>query len=135
MNLRKKTELAAKTLKVGKERIVFVKERIQEIKEAISKQDMRDLHKEGAILIKEKVGRKTNSSRKNKRGPGKIKKKINIRKKNYMLIARKLRGYVKELLTQNKLTKQEAVEIRKKIRNSEFKSKANLKTYIGGIKG
>ncbi len=134
MNLRKKTELAAKTLGVGKDRIIFVNERLPEIKEAISKQDIRELHKEGAIIVKEVKGRKTNVSRRNKRGPGKIRKKINLRKKNYMLITRKLRTYVKELMNQKKLTKDEVVEIRKKIRNSEFKSKANLKTYIGGIK-
>lgn len=135
MNLRSKKEIAAKALNVGKERIVFVKERISEIKEAISKQDMRDLNKEGAILTKEVRGRKTNVKRRNRRGTGKIRKKLNIRKKNYMLITRKLREFVKELMTQGKLTKEEAVEIRKKIRNNEFKSKANLKTYIGGIKG
>ncbi len=43
MNLRTKKELAAKALKVGKERIVFVEARLDEIKEAITKQDMRDL--------------------------------------------------------------------------------------------
>lgn len=135
MNLRAKKELAAKALNVGKERIIFVKGRLAEIKEAISKQDMRDLNKEGAILTKEVRGRKTNIKRRNRRGPGKIKKKLNLRKKNYMLITRKLREFVKELMTQGKLTKEEAVEIRKKIRNNEFKSKVNLKTYIGGIKG
>lgn len=134
MNLRNKKELAAKTLKVGKERIVFVKERIPEIKEAISKQDMKDLHLEGAILIKEVKGRKTNVKRKNPRGKGKVKKKVNMRKEKYMIIARKLREYAKELKLQGKLTKEEVVEIRKKIRNHEFKSKANLKTYIGGLK-
>jgi large subunit ribosomal protein L19e len=134
MNLRKKKELAAKALNVGKDRIVFVKERSQEIKEAISKQDMRDLNKDKAILVKEIRGRKTNVARKNKKGPGKIRKKINLRKQKYVIITRKLREYVKELLNQKKLTKEEAVEIRKKIRNNEFKSKANLKTHIGGIK-
>jgi ribosomal protein L19E len=134
MNLRTKKELAAKTLKVGKERIVFVRERLPEIKEAISKQDMKDLHSDGAILIKEIKGRKTNVKRKNKRGTGKVKKKVNMRKERYMIIVRKLREYVKELKLQGKLTKEEVVEIRKKIRNHEFKSKANLKNYIRGLK-
>jgi large subunit ribosomal protein L19e len=134
MKLENKKELASKTLNVGKGRVIFVNERLQEIKEAISKQDMRELHKEGAILIKEVKGRKKNISRRNKRGIGKIKKKINLRKSMYVTITRKLRGYIKELQTQKKLTKEEFVEIRKKIRNNEFKSKANLKNYIRGIK-
>ena len=53
MNLRKKKILAAKALKVGKERIIFLKPRLEEIKEAITKQDIKDLYKEGAIKIKE----------------------------------------------------------------------------------
>jgi len=126
--------LAAKTLKVGKDRIIFAKERLTEIKEAISKQDIKDLHAEGAILIKEVKGRKTNVSRKNKRGPGKIKKKVKMRKERYMIITRKLRAYVKELFIAKKISKEDVVEIRKKIRNHEFKSKANLKTYLGGLK-
>ena len=53
MNLRAKKQLAANTFGVGKGRIAFVNERIEEIKEAITKQDMRNLQKDGAIIIKE----------------------------------------------------------------------------------
>ena len=63
MNLGKKKMLASRTLKVGKERIVFVKGRLEEIKDAITKQDIRDLNKEGAILIKDVKGRKKNIKR------------------------------------------------------------------------
>ena len=50
MNLSKKKKLAAKVFGVGKERIVFAKSRLNEIKEAITKQDIRDLKNDGAIL-------------------------------------------------------------------------------------
>ena len=43
MNLEKKKALAAKILHVGKERIVFNSERLAEIKESITRQDIRDL--------------------------------------------------------------------------------------------
>lgn len=134
MNLRNKKELAAKTLKVGKERVVFVKERTAEIKEAITKQDVRDLIGSGAIQVKQVKGRKTNVTRKNKRGTGKIKLKVNKRKQEYVIITRKLRAYAAELKKQGRLTSEEVKEIRKRIRNRAFKSKANLKAYIEGLR-
>ena len=43
MNLQKKKELAARTLTIGKDRIMFNTSRLDEIKEAITKQDIKDL--------------------------------------------------------------------------------------------
>ena len=134
MNLGTKKDLAAKTFKVGKKRIAFVNERISEIKEAISKEDLRGLKESGAIKIKEVKGRKTNTKRKNRRGTGKIKLKVNKRKQEYVTITRKLRAYASELKKQGRLTPEEVTEIRKRIRNRAFKSKANLKTYIEGLR-
>ncbi len=131
MNLRKKKELAAKTLNVGKERIIFVESRLDEIKEAITKQDIRDLVERKAILLKEKQGRKKVKKRKNARGAGKIKKKINVRKRNYVKVTRKLRKYLKAVKEKLGMGREEVKEIRKAIRNKKFKSKANLKEHLG----
>jgi large subunit ribosomal protein L19e len=127
MNLSKKKALAARTLGVGQGRIIFMDSRKEEIKEAITKQDMRDLKLSGAILIKEIGGRKTVKRRTKRRHTGKIKKKVNTRKKDYVIMTRKLRGYVKAMVDQGKLTKEETKDIRKKIRNKFYKSKANLR--------
>lgn len=129
MNLRTKKELAAKTLKVGKERVKFVDARREDIKEAITKQDIRDLIADGAILVKEVKGRKK-VRRKNKRSPGNIRKKVNKRKKEYVIMTRKLRRYVAELKKQGRLNSEEIAGIRKKIRNRIFRSKAHLKEYL-----
>ncbi len=134
MNLAKKKELATRTLNIGKSRVTFVRARLDEIKEAITKQDIRDLKKEGAIVLKEVKGRKTIVRRKRRRGPGKIKKKVNKRKKEYMATTRKLRKYVVGLRQQERITDEDKKDIRKKIRNRIFRSKAHLKDYIGGIK-
>ncbi len=134
MKLDKKRNLAARTLKVGKERIMFVMSRLEEIKEAITKQDIKDLYKDGAIIIKEVKGRKKIVKRKRKRGPGKIKKKVNKRKQEYVKMTRKLREYVKTLKEKGKLSREEIIEIRKRIRNRKFHSLANLKEYIGGLR-
>ena len=49
-------------------------------------------------------------------------------------MTRKLRKYLAELKKSGKLNAEEVSEIRKKIRNRFFRSKAHLKEYIGGLK-
>lgn len=127
----KKKELAAKALNVGKARVKFVKVRIDEIKDAITKQDIRDLVASGAIIVKPIKGRKLNIKRRNRRGQGKVKIKVNTRKKDYVKITRKLRKHVKNLKIQGKITHEEGKQLRKEIRNKAFKSKASLNIHIG----
>ena len=133
MNLSKKKELAAKTLKVGKNRICFNENNLSEIKEAITKQDMRELHSEGIITIKPVKGRKKIIRRKTRRGPGKIKKTVNKRKQIYVKITRKLRTYLKELKKREILSNELFWELRKKIRMRNFRSKAHLKEYLQNL--
>jgi large subunit ribosomal protein L19e len=134
MNLKKKKLLAKEVLKVGKERIIFVQNRLEEIKEAITKQDIRDLYKEGAIILKEIKGRRKNKRKKKRRTEGKIKKKIKKRKQEYVKITRKLRAYVSEMKKQKKLNAEEAKDIRNKIRNRKFKNQKNLKEHIRNLR-
>jgi large subunit ribosomal protein L19e len=134
MNLRAKKQLAARTFGVGKERITFVNERMDEIKEAITKQDMRNLQKDGTIIIKEVKGRKKNIKKSRKRGIGKVRRKVNTRKRDYVILTRKLRKVVAEKKKKGEMSKEEVKEIRKKIRNKLFKSKAHLKENMGNFK-
>ena len=90
-NLNKRKTLAAKTLRVGENKIIFDTLRLDEIKEAITKQDIRDLYEAGAIMIKENKGRKINVKRTTKRGIGKVKFRIGNKKAKYIIIVRKLR--------------------------------------------
>jgi len=126
MNLAKKKVLAAKVLKVGKNRVVFVKESLPEIKEAITRMDILDLNKNGAIQIKEVKGRKKVEKRKNRRRTGKIKKNVNSRKKEYVIVTRKLRKFVRGLVRTGAIDKDKNREIRKQIRSRKFKSKRHL---------
>ncbi len=134
MNLRKKKQLAANTFGVGKERISFVNERLEEIKEAITKQDMRNLKEDGAIVIKERKGRSKNVGRKRRKGMGNVRRKVNTRKKDYVIMTRKLRKVLKDKKEKGEMENKEVKELRKKIRNRTFKSKAHLKEYIGGVR-
>ena len=132
MDLGKKRSLAARTFGVGESRILFVKPRLEEIKEAITKQDIRDLYKDGAIKIKNVKGRKTIVRKKKKRTTADIRKKVNRRKTEYVLLTRKLRKHLAE--SKSKLTDKERKDLRKKIRNKFFRSKSHMKEYIGGRK-
>ena len=134
-NLRTKKELAAKALKVGKNRIVFNAEGLSEIKEAITKQDIKDLKNEGIITIRPVKGRKKVERRKSRRGPGKIKKKVKHRKQEYVKITRKLRKYLMGLRDKGKIDRELYWDLRKKIRMRDFKSKANFRDYLSGLDG
>ncbi len=133
MNLEKKKNLAVRALGVGKKRIVFLTPRIDEIKEAITKQDIRDLKEEGAIIIKDVKGKKKVEKRKRRRGSGKVRKKVNIRKKQYVIMTKKLRTYIVGLVKSGQINKEDATDMRKKIRNKFFRSKAHMKEYVGGL--
>ena len=127
MQLAKKKALAAKVLKVGKDRIIFATDSLAEIKEAITRQDILDLHKNGLIKIREISGRKKIVKRKNRRGTGKVKKKVNKRKQEYVTMTRKLRKFVKFLLKTGEVDKDQYREARRRIRGRKFKSKRHLK--------
>ena len=130
MNLSKKKSLASRTFNVGKKRIVFVESRKDELKEAITKQDMRELQKEGAIIIKEIKGKRKKVKEKRRRSPGNIRKKVNKRKREYVILTRKLRKHIADLKSHGKLPREDAKDIRKKIRDSKFKNKSHLEKYL-----
>ena len=134
MNLGKKKQLVKRTLHVGEDRVFFVQSRLGEIKEAITKQDIRDLVNSRAIIIKNVKGRKKVIHSQKRRHAGKVRKNTDIRKTSYVFITRKLRKYLKEMENQKKISKIQVVELRKKIKNRQFKSKEHLKEYLGGIK-
>jgi large subunit ribosomal protein L19e len=130
MKLENKRSLAARTLNVGKGRIVFNAERLSEIKEAITKQDIKDLKEAGSIKIKHKSGRKTTKKRKTRRRPGSIKKKVKTRKKDYVTLTRKLRSHLLYLKKTKQITPENFKEIRKEIRTKIFRSLAHMKERI-----
>jgi len=135
MKLEKKKSLAARTLNVGEGRIVFNVERLPEIKEAITKQDIKDLKESGAIIIKEKKGRRKVERRKTRRRAGSIKKKVNTKKQDYVKLTRKLRTYLANLKNQKKISKENFRQLRKEIRASNFRSFSHMKERIKQIHG
>ena len=130
MKLNLKKRLAAKTLGVGLGKINFNTSRLDEIKEAITRQDIRDLVSSGAISVKTNKGRRKTVKRKHRRRAGKIKLKVNKRKEEYVILTRKLRKYISELKKFGKIDNETYKKVRKEIRNKTYKSKRNLKEVL-----
>lgn len=133
MKLDRKKLLAVNALGVGKKRILFSNASLGEIKEAITRQDIRDLLAAGAITIKQakgkaSLGRKAGKGR--KRGAGKIRKKVNKRKKNYVKLTRKLRKYLKEQKKQGRVGLKTYGSIRRRIKAKMFRDMRHLQEYI-----
>jgi large subunit ribosomal protein L19e len=134
MNLGKKRNLAAKALDVGRNRIRFNPENLNEIKEAITKQDVKDLYTEGIITIKPIHGRRKEIKRKTRKGFGKIRRKIRNRKENYIKITRKLRKYLHELRNRDEIKDDVYWSTRRKIKMKYFKSRGHMQEYLIGTK-
>ncbi len=134
MKLEKKKELASKALGVGKNRIIFNTQRLQDIKEAITKQDIRDLVNDKAILIREVKGRKVIERKNNRRRHGSVRKKVKNTKEKYILLTRKLRSCLFELRRTDSTSKEEYLRLRKQIRAGMFKSKSHMKEHISNLK-
>lgn len=134
MNLKKKKALAAKALRVGKGRIFFHPKRLQDLSNALTKQDLIDLKNNGSILVKPIKGRKVLSSVKMRRRAGSIRKRVKKGKKRYILLTRKLRGHIAELRKQKKISEEQYAIIRKEIRASIFRSKSHLKEHLAQFK-
>ncbi len=134
MKLDKKKELAVRALKVGKSRILFNTKRLDEIKEAITKQDILDLHSKGAISIKEIKGRREIKKRRTRRMLGSRRKYFKPKKRNYIILTRKFRKYLAALKKQGSISKENFLNLRKEIKASMFKNLAQFKERIKEIK-
>jgi len=134
MKLNKKKELAARTLKVGKSRIIFNIQRLEEIKEAITKQDIKDLISSKAILIKEIKGRKIKPKRKTRIRQGSRRKKVINKKREYMIAVRKLRKHLVLSKKQGLISRDIYYKLRKEIRARTIKSIVQIKERISHLK-
>lgn len=132
MKLEGKKAFVAKVLGVGKARVVFNTTRLSDVKESLTRQDIRDLVSQGAITVKEPQGRKQVQKRKLRRRVGSIKKRPINKKREYMTITRKLRAFIAHLKKQGKISDEKYQSLRKEIRARNFNNLAHLKENIGG---
>lgn len=130
--------IAADRLNVGINRVWFDPERLNEIKEAITKADIEVLIKEGAIKkkpikgIKRRAG-KIKQLRKRKgrgRGAGKKKKVLKLKKKKYMIRIRNLRKEINMLKQTGKISNEQAIKLRRLAKGGIIRNKRDLEERI-----
>jgi len=127
--------VAADILKCGAHRVKFDTERLDEIMEAITREDIRRLIKDGAIYKEQKKGisRARVRERKKKRGPGSRKgaKYSRIsRKELWMMKVRAQRKKLRQLRDKKLITKTVYRKIYKMVKAGAFKSVAAMMEYL-----
>lgn len=132
MKLDKKKKLAAKVLDVGLGRIWINPARQEDIKEAITRQDIRDLVKEKVIRIKPITGKRKKVKRKTRRHAGKIKKVVK-NKKEYILKIRRMRSYLRLLRRAGKLSSKNYLKLRRAAKSVKFADFKQFKEHITSI--
>lgn len=141
MNLSSQRRIAASVLGVGLNKVWFDPERLQEIKEAITKSDIRGLIKDLAIQAKPEKGNSSYRDRKRKlqkrkgrqKGKGSRKGTPNARtskKKIWAAKVRKQRQALKIFKDKNLITPAVYKTLYLKIKGGFFRSKRHLQLYI-----
>ena len=141
MKLDKQKRLAGKVLKVGHKRVKFNLDKLSEIKEAITKGDIRSLIIGKAIKSKQKRSTSRVRARKiilqkrkgRRQGAGSRKGKKTSRlskKRQWMNKVRVQRKFIKELRQKNLVSIQNYQNIYGKIKGGFFRSKGHIKTYL-----
>ena len=90
MNLKKKKNLIARTLGVGADKVILDSSSLVEIKQAITRQDIRELFSQGIIRLKEPKGRRV-AVKRGRRRFGSVRMKVKKSKRNYIIKTRKTR--------------------------------------------
>jgi large subunit ribosomal protein L19e len=141
MDLEIQKRIAAEVLKCGRSRIWMDPEKLGEISEAITREDIRGLIEEGIIKRKQKKGissarkregkekkrigrRKGHGSRKGSKGARRGKKRIWVKK------IRLLRKKLRELRDDGTIDRRTYRILYRKAKGGEFKSVSHLKSHL-----
>lgn len=141
MKLDVQKRLAASVLKCSSKRVHFIPDRLPDIKEAITKADIRGLISEGLIVKEQEKGvsrvrarHKAAQRRKGlQRGPGKKKgKKTSIvsRKKAWMAKIRAQRSFLAELKSKQIVNAVAYKNLYRKAKGGFFRNKRHIKIYM-----
>lgn len=141
MKLRLQKRLSSKVAKAGKDRIRFDSESLDDIKAAITKADIRELMKDGAIKILPKTGtsrhraRERHLQRKKGRQSGASKKKGKAgartpRKRTWINKIRLQRSILKKLRDKKTLDPRTYRELYMKAKGGFFRNRKHLLLYL-----
>lgn len=123
--------LAAEILKVGKSRIWMDPEKLEDIKNAITKSDIKKLVRQGVIkAVPEKI-KKRGEKKKKKKGPGRKKgRRKGSDKRKWIATIRPLRKMLKELRDSGKITKSQYRQLYSLVKGGMFRSRSHLRFYL-----
>ncbi|MEM0230968.1 MAG: 50S ribosomal protein L19e [Candidatus Woesearchaeota archaeon] len=141
MNLKVQKRIAAEIMKCSQKRVRFDTERLDEIKEAITKQDIGRLISSGAIYKKQEKGVSRGRARKiliqkrkgRRRSDGSLKGSHGARlpkKESWMNRVRLQRRFLSELKEKGIIDRKTFRMLYLKVKGGMFRSKAHLKLYI-----
>jgi large subunit ribosomal protein L19e len=141
MNLKNKKAMTAKLLKVGTTRLWFDPNRLNDVKEAITRDDIKRLVSEGAIQVKQKKGVSRGRARKvliqkrkgRRNGPGSKKGKKTSRlgrKDQWITKIRSQRELLHELADGKNVTHETFVQLKSKAKGGFFRSRRHIKLYL-----
>ncbi len=141
MNLLGQKRIAAHIMKVGKTRVKLNPEKLEDVSEALTKEDVRALIKSGAIIKRPASGnsrgrvRAKNAQKKKgrRRGGGKregTKKARNPPKKKWMNKIRAIRDELKMMREQKEITASEYRKLYLQAKGNLFTSRRHLHEHI-----
>jgi len=145
MRLQSQKRLAATILKISPYRVWIDPEKLTEVKEAITKEDIRSLIKDKIIRKKPKVGVSRGRARKKavqkkkgrRKGAGSRKGKTTARlprKKSWINKIRAQRKLLQSLKEKEKISTKNYNIIRKRMKGGFFRSRRHLKLYLSNNK-
>lgn len=143
MNLKTQKRIAAQVMKVGLNRVWFDPTRLDEIKEAITKADIRSLVKDRAIQARPQEGisgfrikkHKLQKRKGRRAGPGSRQGSRRARlprKKEWMARIRSQRTMLKNLRDKGIITRQTYRVVRQKAKGGYFRSRRHIQLYLEG---
>lgn len=141
MNLKNQKRIAADLLKTGTNRVWFDKDRLDKIKEAITKADIRALINDKAIQAKPVKGVSRGRARKNilqkrkgrKQGPGSRKGKKTSRlprKRKWILLIRAQREFISSLKEKGMINNETYRDVYLKAKGGFFRSRRHIHLYL-----
>jgi len=141
MNLKTQKKIAKSLFNVGMKRIKLDPDNLSEIKEAITKKDIKGLVNKGLIDVLPKRGSSRSRARKillqkrkgRRKGKGSRKGKLNARlnsKKDWINRIRVLRRFLQRIKEKGMISSKNYKEIYLKAKGGFFRSERHLKTYM-----
>ena len=144
VNLKKKRELVARMLNVGSNRVKFEPDKLDDIADSITRDDIRSLIKNGVILTSKPKGTsrsrakaKLEVKKKHGRGPGSKKGRKTARtgkKELYVKKIRTMRYHLKVLKDRNDVNREIYWSLYKKINGGQIRSLTRLRATVKDLK-